>query len=82
MQVSFWAGPPGEAGSQQIGPTQALSDIAGCGGYRVAEVAWPDRGHGANRWYARLENAPAAVASAGALVASSRLDLPIILKAH
>jgi hypothetical protein len=82
LQVSFWDGPPGEAGSQQIGSTQVLSNVAGCGGYRVAEVTWPDRGPGAKRWYARLENAPAIVASDSALVASSRTDLPLIFKAH
>jgi hypothetical protein len=80
IQISFWDGPPGEAGSQQIGSTQVLSDVAGCGGYRVAEVTWPDRGPGANRWYARLENAPDTVASAYALVASLWIDLPIVFK--
>ncbi len=82
VQVSFWDGPPGEAGSQQISSTQVLSDVAGCGGYRVAEVTWPDRGPGASRWYVRLENTPNTIASASVLVASSRTDLPIILKAH
>ncbi len=82
IRVSFWDGPPGEAGSQQIGSTQVLSDIAGCGGYRVAEVTWPDRGLGANRWYVRLENAPDTVASAYALVTRLRIDLPLIFKLH
>jgi hypothetical protein len=82
IQVSFWDGPPGEAGSQQIGSTQVLSDVAGCGGYRVAEVTWFDRGQGANRWYARLENAPDTVASASALVASWQLHLPLMFKVY
>jgi hypothetical protein len=82
IQVSFWDGPPGEAGSQQIGSTRVLSDVPGCGGYRVAEVTWTDRRQGANRWYARLENAPHSVASTSALVASSRLEFPIILKGY
>ncbi len=82
IRVSFWDGPPGEAGSQQIGSTQVLSDVAGCGSYRVAEVVWPDRRQGANRWYARLENAPDTVASASALVASWQFYLPTVVKNH
>ena len=82
IQVSFWDGPPGEAGSQQIGSTQVLSDVEGCGGYRVAEVTWPNRGQGANRWYARLDSVQVSVASAAALVASSRIHLPVIVTTH
>jgi hypothetical protein len=59
-----------------------LSDVSGCGGYRVAEVTWFDRGQGANQWYARLENAPDTVASASALVASWQLHLPLIVKVY
>ncbi len=82
IQISFWDGPPGEAGSQQIGSTQVLSDVAGCGGYRTAAVTWPDRGQGTNQWYVRLENAPDTIASAYAPVAASSIRLPIIFKVY
>ena len=82
LRISFWDGPPGESGSEQIGSTQVLSDVAGCGGHQVTEVTWTNRGQGANRWYVRLENVPDTVVSASALVASSRTDLPIIFKAY
>jgi hypothetical protein len=83
LQISFWDGPPGQAGSQQLGSTQVLSDVAGCGDYRVVEVPWPDRGPGSNRWYARMESAPdTAEASASALVATLGLYFPIMFELH
>jgi hypothetical protein len=82
VHVSFWDGPPDEAGSHQIGRTQIVSDIAGCGDYQVVEVAWPNRAQGPNVWYARVERAgePPLIGWSTALVASEILHLPIVLK--
>jgi hypothetical protein len=82
VRVSFWDGPPGEAGSHKIGSTQVVGDIPGCGDYQVAEVVWTNRSLGPNVWYARVERGgePPLIARSTALVASEILYLPIIRK--
>jgi hypothetical protein len=82
VHVSFWDGPPDEAGSHQIGRTQIVGDIPGCGAYQVVEVTWSNRAQGPNVWYARVERAgkPSVIAWSTALVASEISYLPIVLK--
>jgi hypothetical protein len=84
LRISFWDGPPDAASSNQIGATQVVSDVPGCGGYRVAEIAWPDRRQGANVWYAKVDvnGGTLAVASAAALVASWINYLPMVSRAY
>jgi hypothetical protein len=88
VEVTFWDGPPGAPRSQRIGSTQVVSDISGCGGYRSVEVTWPNRSQGPNTWYVRVQGAPGEtrtadnIASAYALVTSSRVHLPLLLKAN
>ena len=84
IRISYWDGPPDDANSNQIGATEVLSDIQGCGDYRLAEMAWPDRTQGANVWYAKVDinGETLVVASANALVASSINYLPVLFKAY
>jgi hypothetical protein len=55
IQVKFWDGPPNEPGSNQIGPTQTLFDLPGCGrGSKRVEMEWPDREPGSYTWYVEV----------------------------
>lgn len=84
VEVSFWDAHPGVPGSQQIGFTQVFTNIAGCGGYRLAEVSWPNRTQGANVWYVRaeIEGETPIILSGHAMVASVIKYLPVIFKAY
>jgi uncharacterized repeat protein (TIGR01451 family) len=55
LEVSFWDGDPGDPGSNQIGSTQILGDLPGCGGFITVEVDWPGRVAGDHVWYVRVE---------------------------
>jgi hypothetical protein len=84
IRLSFWDGPPDDPSSSQIGATQVLSDIRGCGGYGIAEMTWPERMQGANVWYVKVEveGETRLVASATALVAPWIQHLPVMFKAY
>jgi uncharacterized repeat protein (TIGR01451 family) len=47
IAVKFWAGAPG---SNQIGSTQMIEDLPGCGNFTTVEVNWPGRGAGQHPW--------------------------------
>jgi uncharacterized repeat protein (TIGR01451 family) len=55
IQVSFWDGDPGDPSSNQIGSTQILDDLPGCGRFTTAEVDWQVSGQGDHVWYARVD---------------------------
>jgi hypothetical protein len=55
IQVSFWEGYPGKPHSRQIGGTQMINDLPGCGGFATVEVAWPNLTPGKHVWYAKVK---------------------------
>ncbi|MFQ5610864.1 MAG: DUF11 domain-containing protein [Anaerolineae bacterium] len=55
LRVSFWDGPPGDPGSSQIGSTQTLNDLPGCGRFTPVEVTWPNLTGGDHTWYVQIE---------------------------
>lgn len=52
--VKAWDGPPNNPGSQQIGSTQVLPDIPGCGGFITAEFEWSNVSLDQDRWYVEV----------------------------
>jgi hypothetical protein len=92
IMVSFWDGDPNEPSSNQIGNTQILDDLAGCGRFTTVEVDWPDIGEGNHVWYVKVDpitgetNSDDNVASSivsvieGAPPPEQKTYLPIILK--
>jgi hypothetical protein len=87
--VKVWDGPPTDPGSQQIGSTQVVPDIPGCGGFITVEIEWSNINLENNQWY--VEVAPIAtetnitdnIASSQILVIDGEaipLYLPIVLK--
>jgi uncharacterized repeat protein (TIGR01451 family) len=54
VMVKFWDGIPNAPGSHQIGSTQILKDIPGCGGVASAQVNW-QKGAGTYAWYVKVE---------------------------
>ncbi|MCB0155798.1 MAG: DUF11 domain-containing protein, partial [Anaerolineae bacterium] len=48
IQVKFFED---AAKTQQIGATQTIDDLAGCGETKTVEVVWPNVGSGAHTWY-------------------------------
>jgi hypothetical protein len=85
ISVSFWDGHPNNPGATQIGSTQTLADLPGCGRFTTVEVEWPDRTKGAHTWYVKAEAIPGEtngsdnLASSTALVGVSVTYLPLIL---
>lgn len=58
LEVSFWDGDPGDPGSSQIGSTQILDDLPGCGRFTSVQVDWPDRAAGDHSWFVKVEPLP------------------------
>ena len=54
LAVSFWDGDPDLPASTQIGSTQYLSDLQGCGAYKTVSVVWPVA-VGSYEWYVKVE---------------------------
>jgi hypothetical protein len=85
IMVSFWDGDPNDPGSNQIGNSQTLTDLPGCGRFTTVEVEWPDRTKGAHTWYVKVEsisgetNGGDNLASSTVLVGASATYLPLIL---
>ena len=89
--VSFWDGDPSDPGSNQIGSSQILPDIQGCGRFSTVEVEW-QRGAGTFDWYVKVEpvgaetNVNDNVASStvsviqGPPVAADEIYLPVVQK--
>jgi uncharacterized repeat protein (TIGR01451 family) len=55
IRVSFWDGEPDDPASSQIGSTQVVDDLPGCGGFARLAVAWPGRAAGDHPWYVKVE---------------------------
>ena len=54
--VKFWDGVPNAPGSHQVGNTQILNDLPGCGGFRTIQVNW-QKEVGNHTWYVQVEPA-------------------------
>ena len=54
IAVSFWDGIPTDPDSAQIGSTQIINDIPGCGRFITVETVWPSRAVGEHTWYAQV----------------------------
>jgi len=55
IAVSFWDGPPDDLNSTQIGATQIIVDLPGCGHATTVEVEWVNRTDQVNEWYVKVE---------------------------
>ncbi|MCL4294643.1 MAG: hypothetical protein KJ077_02905 [Anaerolineae bacterium] len=85
VKVSFWNGDPNAPGSNQIGSTQTLANLPGCGRFTTVEVKWPNRIKGTYTWYAKVEpvlneiNTNDNLVNSTVLVGTSITYLPLIL---
>jgi hypothetical protein len=85
IKASFWDGAPNNPGSNQIGSTQTLADLPGCGRFTTVEVKWPDRTEGIHTWYVKVDpitgdtNISDNLASSTAVVGNNPIFLPLIL---
>lgn len=88
--VKFWDGVPNAPGSHQIGSSQILNDLPGCGGFRTIQVNWSGRGVGNHTWYVKVEsianetntgdNTAQSAFSILAIAPNGVIHLPLILK--
>jgi hypothetical protein len=88
IEVSFWDGDPSDSGSHQIGTTQILNDLPGCGRFETIEIDWPVSLAGDYTWHVMVnavddetslsDNIAHSLVSIAQVAA--RIYLPIILK--
>jgi len=88
--VRFYDGPPPPGAGSQIGADQTISGLCGCGGAETVEVTWANVSPGAHRVYVVVDaegtipesNKDDNTGSGMILVATYRLYLPLVTKAH
>jgi hypothetical protein len=84
ITVTFYDGPPGEAGTNPIGAAQVIvGGLQGCADYEVVQTEWPGLGPGARRFYVEVSggdgDSPANnVAEGLVLIATHRVFLPAV----
>ena len=88
VTVTFFDGPPGETGTNQIGTASVVSTgLSGCAEYRMVETQWAGLGPGVHNFYVEVvggDNEPwdDNVAEGVVLVAKSRAFWPEFYKEH
>jgi hypothetical protein len=88
VTVTFYDGPPGDAGTNQIGAPSVISaGLNGCAEYGVVETQWAGLNPGVHRFYVSVAGGSTGlqddnVAEGIVLVAISRAFLPEFYKEH
>jgi hypothetical protein len=86
IEVRFYDGVPGEAGTQLIGSVQTiLGGLNGCADYELVSVPWTGLSSGAHRFYVQVDSTDTIteddetnnIASGLVLVATERVYLPL-----